>query len=147
MKSILLVCLLAVAVNVSAQAEKDVKSTLEKLFVAMGTADSAGAAKLFYDKARLSSIYNRNGKVVVEEEKIAEFIHQIASKKAEETYDERISSYEIKIDGEMATAWTPYEFYYNGKFSHCGVNAFQLAKLDGEWKIVQITDTRRKSCK
>ncbi|MEM0542129.1 hypothetical protein WFZ85_05850 [Flavobacterium sp. j3] len=55
-------------------------------------------------------------------------------------------SYTIQVDGEMAHAWTPYEFYVNGKFSHKGVNAFTLFK-DGSleasgWKIIHIVDTR-----
>jgi hypothetical protein len=32
----------------------------------------------------------------------------------------------FKVDGSMAHAWTPYEFYVNGKLSHKGVNAFTL---------------------
>ncbi len=44
----------------------------------------------------------------------------------------------------MANAWTPYEFWYNGNFSHCGVNSFQLIKKDEKWKIIYLVDTRRK---
>jgi hypothetical protein len=58
--------------------------------------------------------------------------------------DERILDYQIKIDGALASAWTPYNFYVNGNFSHCGVNSFQLVKMDDVWKIVYIIDTRRK---
>jgi hypothetical protein len=48
----------------------------------------------------------------------------------------------------MATAWTPYNFYFNGKFSHCGVNNFVLVKQDNGWKIQYIIDTRRRQgCK
>ena len=134
--------------SMAQNAEAEVKKPLEKLFVAMGAGDSASAHVLFHPKARLMSVItNKEGKTRLEDEPISEFMKAIGSKKAEETYDERVSKYEIKIDGEMATAWTPYEFYYNGKFSHCGVNAFQLVKIDGEWKILQITDTRRKECK
>ena len=45
----------------------------------------------------------------------------------------------------MATAWTPYEFWYKEKFSHCGVNSFQLMKIENEWKIIYFVDTRRRS--
>ena len=62
--------------------------------------------------------------------------------------DERIAFDGIKIDGPMATAWTPYNFYFNGKFSHCGVNNFVLVKQDNGWKIQYIIDTRRRQgCK
>jgi hypothetical protein len=39
--------------------------------------------------------------------------------------------------------WTPYAFYYDGNFSHCGVDSFQLARTAEGWKVVQIADTRR----
>jgi SnoaL-like domain len=51
---------------------------------------------------------------------------------------------EIKIDANMAMAWTPYKFYIGENFSHCGVNLFTLVKLEQDWKIVNIIDTRRR---
>jgi hypothetical protein len=59
-------------------------------------------------------------------------------------YDERISFDLVKIDGELASVWTPYKFYAGEKFSHCGVDSYQLVKLNGEWKIQYLIDTRRK---
>ena len=50
----------------------------------------------------------------------------------------------IEIDADLATVWTPYQFYYQEKFSHCGVNTFTLVRQKGEWKINYIIDTRRK---
>lgn len=38
-----------------------------------------------------------------------------------------------------------FEFYIGDKFSHCGVNSFQLVKKDGDWKIFFIVDTSRQS--
>jgi len=58
--------------------------------------------------------------------------------------DERISFETIKIDGPLAIAWTPYKFYYEGKFSHCGVNSFQLVRVDNQWRIQYLIDTRRR---
>jgi hypothetical protein len=39
------------------------------------------------------------------------------------------------VDHEIATAWVPYEFYLNGKFSHKGVDVFLLVKTGNEFKI------------
>jgi len=50
----------------------------------------------------------------------------------------------ILIDSQLASVWTDYKFYIGDKFSHCGVNSFQLVKLNDGWKIVYIIDTRRK---
>jgi hypothetical protein len=50
----------------------------------------------------------------------------------------------VLIDGNLASVWTDYKFYIGEKFSHCGVNSFQLFKGDDGWKIIYIIDTRRK---
>ena len=50
----------------------------------------------------------------------------------------------VKIDGALASVWTPYKFYFNGKFSHCGVNSFQLVRMNNTWKVQYIIDTRRR---
>lgn len=50
---------------------------------------------------------------------------------------------DVRTDGDLATVWVPYAFYVGDDFSHCGTNAFQLARLDGAWSIIRVTDTRR----
>ncbi|WKD85349.1 hypothetical protein KCTC32516_00689 [Polaribacter huanghezhanensis] len=70
------------------------------------------------------------------------------SVKPTDTYDEKILSYTIHVDGNLASVWTLYEFYNNEKFSHCGVNSFQLFNNNGNWEIIYLVDTRRKNdCK
>jgi len=61
-----------------------------------------------------------------------------------EAYDERITFDLVKIDGELAMVWAPYKFYLGEKFSHCGVDAFQLVKINNNWKIQYLIDTRRR---
>jgi hypothetical protein len=34
------------------------------------------------------------------------------------------------MQGRIATVWAPYDFWIDGKFSHCGVDAFDLIKTD-----------------
>ncbi|MCY1559956.1 hypothetical protein D9M68_970420 [compost metagenome] len=79
----------------------------------------------------------------VRTEEIRGFIASVA-KAPKGSLDERISFSTVNVDGSLAAVWTPYEFYYNGQFSHCGVNSFQLHKEDGTWKIRYVIDTRRK---
>jgi hypothetical protein len=59
-------------------------------------------------------------------------------------YDERIKFEAIHAEKSLASVWTPYSFYINGKRSHCGTNSFQLVKMADGWKIQYIIDTRRK---
>ena len=52
---------------------------------------------------------------------------------------------EVRIDGDLATVWIPFAFYLGEDFSHCGINAVQLARLDARWQIIHIADTRRRT--
>jgi len=41
----------------------------------------------------------------------------------------------VHVRGGIAVVWTPYEFWADGKSSHCGIDAFDLMKDKGVWKI------------
>ena len=98
----------------------------------------------FADSMILQTISrNKEGKLIVRNEAPAEFINFIG-KESPGNADERITFDIVKADGPLAIAWTPYNFFYKGLFSHCGVNSFQLVRFNGEWKIQYIIDTRRK---
>ena len=65
-----------------------------------------------------------------------------------QTWDERVTFERVSIDANLASVWTPYEFYLGPTFSHCGYDSFQLVKLADGWKITHVIDTRRKEkCK
>jgi Domain of unknown function (DUF4440) len=137
------------AVNAQSQSSEDsVKSVINNMFTAMKNADGEMLKRVFSDSIVFQTITrNKEGATVVRTESPAGFIEQI-SKASPGSLDERISFETVKVDGPLAIAWTPYNFYYNGQFSHCGVNSFQLVRFNGVWKIQYIIDTRRKQgCK
>lgn len=135
--------LLLVSVKAQSTEEAAIKATIQQLFDGMRKGDSTMVGAVFHPTARLQSVFkNKEGKVVVKTDAISGFVKSIGTPHPE-VYDERLLSYEIRIDEQMATAWTPYEFYVGDKFSHAGVDAFQLAKTEKGWQIIQITDTRR----
>ena len=123
--------------------EAVVKMSVSQLFEGMKKADSTMLKTLFMPTARLQTVINKQGDVSVRDEAISGFISSIGKAKAG-TLNERLSGMDIKIDGELATVWTPYVFYFQNKKSHCGVNAFTLVKIGESWKIQTIIDTRRK---
>lgn len=47
----------------------------------------------------------------------------------------------VHVRGSLAVVWTPYEFWRDGKTSHCGVDVFELAKQAGAWKIGNVMYT------
>ena len=132
-------------IHAGAQTTEDsVKAAVNKLFMAMKSADGAMLKSSLSDSIVFQTIARtKEGSLVVRNESPAEFAEQV-SKAAAGDLDERITFETVKVDGPLAMAWTPYNFYYKGQFSHCGVNSFQLVRLNGEWKIQYIIDTRRR---
>ena len=125
--------------------EDSVKTVVNNLFKAMKGADAALLKTVFADSAVLQTIVNpKAGKTIIRNDAVAGFI-DFVSKQTAGAADEQISFGSIKIDGDLASVWTPYKFYFNGNFSHCGVNSFQLVRVNKEWKIQYLIDTRRKT--
>ena len=144
MKTIFFVFLVCSSMAGLAQSAEDtVKATINQLFTAMKESDSAKLRDAFADSAILQTIGNRAGKTVVRSETVQRFASSINSL-PKGAADERITFGTIKIDGPLAMVWTSYQFYFQEKFSHCGVNSFQLVRMDGKWKIQYLIDTRRK---
>jgi len=125
-------------------AEDSVKAVVNTLFTGMKNADAVLLKSVFADSAVLQTISRtKEGKTIVRTENVSEFADFVGKLK-KDSADERIQFETIKINGPLAIVWTPYNFYLNGKFSHCGVNSFQLVRFDGVWKIQYLIDTRRR---
>ena len=120
--------------------EKEIIKPIENLFNAMKSADSLGVKNAFSGSAIMQT-FGKNQEIRTD--KVEDFAKQVGASQAGDL-DERFTIYKILVDGNMASVWVPYRFYYKGNYSHCGVNSFQLAKLNNEWKIQYIIDTRRK---
>ncbi len=124
--------------------EDSVKSVINQMFSGMKQADTSLLKGCFAESMILQTITTgKDGKTTVSTENKNNFIAFIG-KELPGTADERIVFETVKVDGPLAIAWTPYQFYYKGKFSHCGVNSFQLVRFNGEWKIQYLIDTRRR---
>ena len=122
--------------------EKEIIKPIENLFNAMKSADSLGVKNAFSGSAIMQT-FGKNQEIRTD--KVEDFAKQVGASQAGDL-DERFTISKILVDGNMASVWVPYQFYYKGNFSHCGVNSFQLAKINNDWKIQYIIDTRRKKC-
>lgn len=124
--------------------EDSVKAVINKMFEAMRNSDAASLKSCFGDSIVFQTItHDKSGSLVVVNENANGFTESI-SKLPKGAADEQISFETIKIDGPLAIVWAPYKFYFNGKFSHCGMDSFQLVRFSDGWKIQYIIDTRRK---
>ena len=146
-KSVLLAGLFLAIFGFSAQAqteEQQVENVIRSLFDGMRAKNADQVASAFSADAIMQTVLAKPEGSTVGSNGVGDFVKRIGSTPAETHLDERILDYQIKVDGTMASAWTPYKFFVNGNFSHCGVNSFQLVKMAEGWKIVYIIDTRRK---
>ena len=143
---LILLTAISFGVNLNAQtAEDSVKAVINKMFEAMKTADGDLLKSCMGDSVVFQTITKtKEGNTVVKNESVTDFA-DFVSKQAKNAMDERITFESIKIDGPLAIAWTPYNFYFNGQFSHCGVNSFQVVRFSSGWKIQYIIDTRRRT--
>jgi len=144
MKHILAVLTLFTGNAFAQSAEDSVKQTINRLFEGMRKNDTALIRTAFAPGAMLQTIGGRPADLRIMNQPLDSFLHAV-SRPHTEVYDERIRFDMIRIDGPLATAWTPYQFFIGEKFSHCGVNSFQLVRLKGEWKVQYLIDTRRRT--
>jgi hypothetical protein len=120
-----------------------VLAVVQRVFDAMRSRDSALLRTAFADDARLFTPGMRDGAPVVRAGAINGFIEAVGQP-SDSTWDERIYGTEVRLDGGLATVWTGYDFYLGSRFTHCGVDAFQLARYPDGWKITTLADTRQR---
>lgn len=148
MKKILLfIVLVSLATTGFSQTTDEVQiiNVIDQLFEGMRETDSVKVRAVIHKGATLKTVVvKRDNEPLLRVESIERFIQSVGTKH-EGIYDEKIWSYDIRVDGNLATAWTTYTFYLNENMLHCGVNAFELFKSADGWKISGITDTRRRN--
>ena len=121
-----------------------VLAVIKALFDGMRAGDSAAVRKVFHPRVQLTTSLVRNGAPVLEVDSLATFLRAVGTPH-DVVWDERTHDEEVRVDGTLAQAWTPYEFWAGPKFSHCGVDAFTLAKTAEGWRIIALGDTRRRT--
>jgi hypothetical protein len=153
-KIITLLILTAITFTVNAQKKnekKAIKTTIENFFKGFHKGDvSLLETTIHKDLYAQTTSVNKKGKSVITPTSKAydNLISFSKNVKPTDDYFEKILSYAIHVDGNLASVWTPYEFYNKGKFSHCGSNSFQLFNNNGNWEIVYLVDNRKKdACK
>lgn len=153
-KTTLLCCLLALGVCLHVQAqnntkkdEKAIKTVINQFFEAMQKGDTTLLRSTCTEEPILQSfLADRDGKLQVMSEDFNDFVRFVGGP-SQDKYREDIEFEAVMAEQSLASVWTPYKFYLNGKLHHCGTNSFQLVKTAEGWKIQYIIDTRRKGCK
>ena len=123
---------------------REVVRTVERLFEGMRTQDTAVLRALLAPELIFVSARDTAGHWRVTQYTAREFLTGMAEPVDTSTqFRERMWKPEVRIDGAIATLWTPYDFHVGARFSHCGYDAFQLARGERGWYITAITYTVR----
>ncbi len=116
--------------------EKAVLAVVQRFFDAMASHDAAAARAIILPEGRYFSVRDDG---MAAGASLAEFADRLPSRKEQLT--ERMFQPEVRVRGPLATVWTAYDFHRDGKFSHCGVDAFTLVRTKEGWKISSLVYT------
>jgi len=115
-------------------------AVITRLFDGMRSRDTASMRAAFAPGASLTSV-SATG---VRTDAIDAWISSVATAPAGVVLDERLGERVVQVNGDLASVWVEYWFFASDRFSHCGVDAFVLARMSGTWRIVSVADTRQR---
>ena len=145
---VLAAILLIAAAGPSAQpasADRDaVLSVVQAFFDTMTAKDVDGARRILQPQGRFHAMRIRDGKPDVRAFSNEEYFADLQASK--QPMRERIWNPDVRVNGLIATVQAPYDFWIGGKFSHCGVDAFNLIKTEDGWKLAGGVYTVESQC-
>lgn len=121
--------------------KQKIKSVIQQFFLSLETKDSVLMQKTTMDEAQIWRRYN-NKKPIEMDMRFSK--DDLPKMHALPDVKEAALEFEISVGNGIAMAWVPYEFWVENKFSHCGIDAFTLFVVDGNWKIVSAVYTVEK---
>lgn len=140
-------CVFATAVTFAQSdfTEADAKQVIDTFFEGFHKADTLKMRSVLMKEVTLQTAFtDKDGLAKVNDGSMTNLLTAIANRGEDQKWDERLLDYKVQIDGNLAQVWTPYQFWFNDNFSHCGANAFTLVKTDNGWKMLHLIDSRRK---
>lgn len=121
-----------------------VMKTVQAFFDTMTSRDVEGAREVLQPQGRFHAMSMKDGKPDVHAFANEEYFANLQASK--QKMQERIWNPEVRINGLIATVTAPYDFWIDGKFSHCGTDVFELIKTDEGWKISGGVYTVERQC-
>lgn len=120
------------------------RELVKVFFQAMGSIDTHAITNISIPGAQLcTSAVGKQGTLAIDCTKLESFTQSLTNYQAKDL-DEQIRDVTEQIRDDAATVSMEYDFFFKGKFSHCGVNVFHFLKTAAGWKITGIDDTRHK---
>ncbi|HZD76893.1 MAG TPA: nuclear transport factor 2 family protein [Acidobacteriaceae bacterium] len=137
----LLAALFPLALHAATPDEQAVLAPIQAMFAGMSARDAAAIKKPTLPNGIM--VLMRDGKPM--QMTFEDFATRVG-KPGKSQIEERIHDPLVKIDNDLAVVWAPFDFYIDGKVSHCGTDLFNLVRQDGQWLIASVADTSRNDC-
>ncbi|HJU65973.1 MAG TPA: nuclear transport factor 2 family protein [Gemmatimonadaceae bacterium] len=129
----------------SAADRQAVLATIDEFLRGLRTKDTALMSRHVDTLSRFTLLRpSPNGGTRVVVLKASEFI-RVVSNPDQPAFDEPIRNPQVHIDADLASVWAEYQVRREGTVTHCGYDAFHLARLGGQWKILNVSDTFRQT--
>ena len=129
----------------SADPERDaVMQIVQAFFDTMTAKDVEGARKILQPQGRFHAMRMRDGKPDVRAFSNEEYFATLQA--GAQKMRERMWNADVRIHGLIATVAGPYDFWIDGKLSHCGTDAFDLIKTEDGWKLAGGVYTIESKC-
>jgi hypothetical protein len=124
--------------------ERDVIAAVQVMFDAIAACDAVKARAVSVPEGRLYRLVPAPGA-----QPASSTLEQFAARleQCPNTMLERMWTPQVRVHKGIASLWAPYDFWIDGKFSHCGIDSFDLVKTPAGWKITGgIYTVEREGC-
>jgi hypothetical protein len=119
-----------------------VLATVDRLFGALASKDRAALLGAVVPEGRATSAgTDEAGRPQILSTDWPAFADRLA--RSTEQLRERLIDPHVHVEGDIAMIWSRYEFERNGAFSHCGIDHFDLVRIEGRWRVLNLTWTRQ----
>ena len=130
---------------------EDIKAASEvpdRLFAAMRAKNFEDIRQTFTPEGQLVAIDKpRDGKGISKTRVFtAETFAKAISEAKGAEFIEKMPNKDVRITGDLAIVAGRYTFYVGEKFSHCGMNTFNLVRTEAGWRIANAASTLEFQC-
>ena len=119
--------------------KKDVRTAVDAFIAALNSGDAAALDRLLHDDGAAFIYGYVEGRRGLRLRPNRETVEGVAT--ATTRFTERYWNPTILVHRDIAHFWAPYSFDVDGKRSHCGVDSFSLARVDGKWMLTNASWT------
>jgi putative lumazine-binding protein len=122
--------------------EAAVLATAEQLLGRLTGKDPAAMAALTLPEGgATATVTGADGKTAVRHFTWPDFFAHLPKDKP--IVEEHLRDHLVRVDGDVAMVWGRYEVTLDGKFLHCGTDHFDLVRVAGRWRILNVTWNQR----